>query len=256
MPGVMNLAAEGGTRRTTWDHDKVWLVVAMVAGIVGILAAPARRNVVARTPGRPRCERSRRHPRGCEAFLSASSAPSDHCHPLAILIFFTATQVVRPDGTVASPSARRPLRVICFCSAPLLGLTGFIGMSSRTRQRAHGGAASQAAPWQRPAGGLPDRAVTGMLCVGLGSSVRPHRAHLPEHGDGRADRFRLRRLVLALFMRVGGGISRSGRRGRGPRGKVEAGIPETTRVTRPPLRTTSATTWATAPAWRPTSSSL
>jgi len=37
---------------------------------------------------------------GASAFLRRQFRRSHHCRPLFVLVFFTATKVVRPDGTV------------------------------------------------------------------------------------------------------------------------------------------------------------
>ena len=126
------------------------------------------------------------------------------------------------------------------------------------RQRPHGG--------RRPRGSALAGAlqvafrtggITGMFCVGLGligaTTIvfifqNSATAVLVGFGFGAS--------LIALFMRVGGGIfTKAADVGADLVGKVEAGIPEDDPVTPPRSPTTSATTSATAPAWRPTCSS-
>ena len=151
--------------------------------------------------------------------------------PLAVLIFFTATKVVRPGGHVAlSFGAAGGFRVLCFLfGASLSGLTGFIGMSLAVRGNVRTAAAARD-------GKLPGAlrvafrtgAITGMLCVGLGllgatvivfTFQNTATAVLVGFGFGAS--------LIALFMRVGGGIfTKAADVGADLVGKVEAGIPE------------------------------
>ena len=151
--------------------------------------------------------------------------------PLAVLIFFTATKVTRPNGSIAlSFGAAGGFRVLCFLAgASLSGLTGFIGMSLAVRGNVRTAAAARD-------GKLPGAlkvafrtgAITGMLCVGLGllgATVivflfqNTATAVLVGFGFGAS--------LIALFMRVGGGIfTKAADVGADLVGKVEAGIPE------------------------------
>jgi K(+)-stimulated pyrophosphate-energized sodium pump len=105
--------------------------------------------------------------------------------------------------------------------------------------------------------GFRTGAMVGMLTVGLGLLGRQRgRADLPGRGAARARGLRLRCALLAMFMRVGGGIfTKAADVGADLVGKVSRTSPRTTRATPRPSPTTWATTWVTAPAWPPTCSS-
>jgi K(+)-stimulated pyrophosphate-energized sodium pump len=151
--------------------------------------------------------------------------------PLAILVFFTATKVERPDGSIALSFAQSGLfRALAFIFGALCsGLTGFIGMSLAVRGNLRTAAAARQGklpPALRVA--FRTGGITGMLCVGLGllgattvfSIFRNDAtAVLVGFGFGAS--------LLALFMRVGGGIfTKAADVGADLVGKVEAGIPE------------------------------
>ena len=236
MPGVMNLAAEGGYQAYhLGTTDKVWLVVAMVAGIVGILAGLLlARNVVAQDTGTPKMrEIATAIQEGAEAFLKRQFRTIGIIViPLAILIFFTATQVVRPDGTVALTFGQAGLyRVICFLfGAAFSGLTGFIGMSIAVRGNVRTAAAASQGGSMGSALQVAFRtgAVTGMLCVGLGLLGATTIVLIFQNtATAVLIGFAFGASLLALFMRVGGGIfTKAADVGADLVGKVEAGIPE------------------------------
>ena len=163
--------------------------------------------------------------------------------PLAVLIFFTATQVVKvgPAGFPIYHDGQKVLalsfaqagiyRVICFLfGAAFSGLTGFIGMSIAVRGNVRTAAA--AAQGGKMAGALRvafrTGAVTGMLCVGLGLVGATVIVMIFQNtATAVLIGFAFGASLLALFMRVGGGIfTKAADVGADLVGKVEAGIPE------------------------------
>ncbi len=148
-----------------------------------------------------------------------------------MLVFFTATKVVRPDGTVALTFVQSGFaRAIAFlCGATFSGMTGFIGMSLSVRGNVRTAAAAREGKLP-PALKVAFRTggITGLLCVGLGligaTTIvfifqNSATAVLVGFGFGAS--------LIALFMRVGGGIfTKAADVGADLVGKVEAGIPE------------------------------
>jgi len=136
-------------------------------------------------------------------------------------------------------------------------MVGFLGMTMATRANVRVASAARGGTSQRGfhiafrTGGI-----VGMLTVGLGllgASVvlLAYNSNAPTVLEG----FGFGGALLAMFMRVGGGIfTKAADVGADLVGKVEAGIPRTTRATRPPSPTTSVTTSVTVQAWRPTCS--
>jgi len=215
--------------------DKTWLYLCLVAGVVGIAAGLLlARNVLAADTGTPKMrEIALAVQEGAEAFLKRQFRTIGIIVvPLAILIFFTATKVVKPDGGIALSFAQDGLyRVICFLfGAAFSGLTGFIGMSIAVRGNVR--TAASAAKGGGMAGALRvafrTGAVTGMLCVGLGLLGATAIVLIFQNSATAVlIGFAFGASLLALFMRVGGGIfTKAADVGADLVGKVEAGIPE------------------------------
>ena len=230
------LAAEGGYQAFHLGGvDKTWLYICLIAGIVGIVAGLLlARNVLAFDQGTPKMkEIALAVQEGAQAFLARQfRAIVMIIVPLAILIFFTATKVVKPDGGIALTFQQDGIyRVICFLfGAAFSGLTGFIGMSIAVRGNVRTAAAASKGGGMAEALRVAFRtgAVTGMLCVGLGL-VGATAIVLIFQNSATAVLigFAFGASLLALFMRVGGGIfTKAADVGADLVGKVEAGIPE------------------------------
>jgi K(+)-stimulated pyrophosphate-energized sodium pump len=151
--------------------------------------------------------------------------------PVAAIVFLTSTAIEKSDGSEALSFAQsgvfRTLAFVLGCVAS--GLAGYIGMTMATRGNVRTAAAART-------GSLPAAltvafrtgGVAGMFTVGLGllgATViimlfqNTSSAILVGFGFGGS--------LLALFMRVGGGIfTKAADVGADLVGKVEAGIPE------------------------------
>jgi K(+)-stimulated pyrophosphate-energized sodium pump len=155
--------------------------------------------------------------------------------PVAIIVFVTATKVVKPANITYGSSGLSfvqsgTFRTLAFLLGCLMsGLTGFIGMSLAVRGNVRTAAAAQSGSL-RDALSVAFRtgSVAGMFTVGLGLLgatliimifQNSATAILIGFGFGGS--------LLALFMRVGGGIfTKAADVGADLVGKVEAGIPE------------------------------
>jgi K(+)-stimulated pyrophosphate-energized sodium pump len=227
-------AGEGYQGFVLTSAERVWLVIALLAAVFGlVMGVVLMREVLRADTGTPKMrEIAGAIQEGAAAFLRRQfRAIGIVLVPLAVLIFFTATKVVRPNGTVAlSFGASGGFRVLCFVfGAALSGLTGLIGMSLAVR----GNVRTAAAAKDGELGGAVKVAIrtggiTGLLCVGLGllgatvivfTFQNTATAVLVGFGFGAS--------LLALFMRVGGGIyTKAADVGADLVGKVEVGIPE------------------------------
>src|SRR5450631_2513764 len=236
---MTHLLAEGGYQIfTLHGTEKVWLYFALVCAVASILVALLLvRGVLAADQGKGSMKDiAKAIQAGAQAFLARQfKTIGIIIIPLAVLIFFTATKVthVGPTGVKVTDLTfvqAGLYRVICFLAGALCsGLTGFIGMSLAVRGNVRTAAAARDGK-MAPALKVAYRtgAITGLLCVGLGllgATVivlifqNTATAVLIGFGFGAS--------LLALFMRVGGGIfTKAADVGADLVGKVEAGIPE------------------------------
>src|ERR1700722_17579688 len=251
---MTHLLAEGGYQIfSLHNSEKTWLYFALVCAVASIVVALLLvRGVPAAAPGTATMKDiAKAIQEGAEAFLARQfKTIGIIIIPLAVLIFFTATKVTHTAyvcvGGATSTSfhvgcvahtitdltfAQAGLyRVICFLAGALCsGLTGFIGMSIAVRGNVRTAAAAREGK-MAPALKVAYRtgAITGLLCVGLGllgATVivlvfqNTATSVLIGFGFGAS--------LLALFMRVGGGIfTKAADVGADLVGKVEAGIPE------------------------------
>ena len=229
------LASDGGYQAfTLGGAERGWLVFALATGLVAIsVAMYLVRGVIASNTGTDKMrEIAAAIQEGAEAFLKRQfKTIAIIVVPLGVLVFFTATKVVEPDGHVALTFVQSGLaRAIAFlCGATFSGMTGVIGMSMSVRGNVRTAAAArdgQLAPALKVA--FRTGGITGLLCVGLGligaTTIvfifqNSATAVLVGFGFGAS--------LIALFMRVGGGIfTKAADVGADLVGKVEAGIPE------------------------------
>lgn len=154
--------------------------------------------------------------------------------PLATIVFFTSTAIVKGEGASATEALSfmqagiwRTVAFILGCAAS--GFTGYIGMTLATRGNVRTAAAALT-------GSMPDAltvafrtgGVAGMFTVGLGLSGATAIIMLFQNTSSVIlVGFGFGGSLLALFLRVGGGIfTKAADVGADLVGKVEAGIPE------------------------------
>ena len=229
------LAAEGGYQSFVLGAiEKDWLYFALATGVIAILVALSlMRGVLAADQGTAAMrEIAAAIQEGAVAFLRRQFRTIlIIVLPLAALVFVTATKVVEPNGGTALSFVHSGLyRAIAFLAgAAFSGLTGFIGMSLsvrgnvRTAAAARGGSLPAALRVAIRTGGI-----TGLFCVGLGLIGAAGIFLIFQNSATEVlVGFGFGASLLALFMRVGGGIfTKAADVGADLVGKVEAGIPE------------------------------
>ncbi|HJR87936.1 MAG TPA: sodium/proton-translocating pyrophosphatase, partial [Acidimicrobiia bacterium] len=229
------LAAEGGYQEfVLGGAEWTWLIVsaitAVIALIVGFLLS---QGVIRADQGTAKMrEIAAAIQEGAMAYLRRQfKTILVILIPLALVVFFTSTEVLRPDGSEAlSFTESGAFRTGAFLIGCVMsGLTGFIGMglavrgNVRTAAAARNGTLADALKIAFRTGG-----VAGMFTVGLGLLgatliiivfQNTSSAILIGFGFGGS--------LLALFLRVGGGIfTKAADVGADLVGKIEQGIPE------------------------------
>jgi len=229
------LAAEGGYQEfTLGTAEWAWLLLAaataLLALVVGVILS---RGVLKADQGtRAMQDIAASIQEGAMAYLRRQfKTIAVILVPLALIVFFTSTAVLKPDGSEALGFTQSGAwRTVAFVTGGFLsGLTGFIGMSLAVRGNVRTAAAARS-------GSLPAAlkvafrtgGVAGMFTVGLGllgaTTIimifqNTSSAILIGFGFGGS--------LLALFLRVGGGIfTKAADVGADLVGKIEQGIPE------------------------------
>jgi K(+)-stimulated pyrophosphate-energized sodium pump len=235
---MIHLLAEGGYQGFfLGSTEKVILLAALVASVASVVTALfLARGVLAADQGTASMKDiAKAVQEGAEAFLSRQfKTILIIIVPLAVLIFFTATKVthVSHGQTIVDLTFAQAglYRVICFLGGALCsGLTGFIGMSLAVRGNVRTAAAARDG---KMAGALKvafrTGAITGLFCVGLGLLGATIIVFIFQNtATSVLIGFGFGASLLALFMRVGGGIfTKAADVGADLVGKVEAGIPE------------------------------
>ena len=229
------LIAEGGFQEFTLKGGE-WAVLllsaaaALLAIAVGFFLA---KLVMAEDDGSPKMrDIARAIQVGAAAYLKRQfKTIAIILVPLAIIVFLTSTEIVKPDDTVAlSWAASGTFRTLAFILGCLAsGFTGYIGMTLATRGNVRTAAAALTNSMPRALTvAFRTGGVAGMFTVGLGllgatgiimAFQNTSSAILIGFGFGGS--------LLALFLRVGGGIfTKAADVGADLVGKVEAGIPE------------------------------
>ncbi|HTV12378.1 MAG TPA: sodium-translocating pyrophosphatase [Acidimicrobiales bacterium] len=229
-------AASGGYQAFTLRGEEWgWLIFALACALISILTALVlMRNVLAADEGTPAMrEIARAIQEGALAYLRRQYRTIGLIVvPVAVLVFITATKVVNTAtghvvlGFVPSGIYRTLAFIV---GATFSGLAGFIGMSTavrgnvRTAAGARNGSLAGALRVAIRTGG-----VTGLFVVGFGLLGATVIVMLAQHtATAILVGFGFGGSLLALFMRVGGGIyTKAADVGGDLVGKVEAGIPE------------------------------
>ncbi|HKD89803.1 MAG TPA: sodium/proton-translocating pyrophosphatase, partial [Streptosporangiaceae bacterium] len=219
---MLNLA-QGGGLPTVTGGNLVWVVVvALIAVIALCLAFWLRRDVLAASEGSPKMQEiAKAVQEGAAAYLRRQFKTLG----IFVVVIFFVLLVLPATGE----SVRFGRSLFFLVGALFSAFTGFTGMSLAVRGNVRVAAAAKEAG-ERPAMRIAFRTggVVGLLTVGLGllgaaGVVLIYKANASSVLEG----FGFGAALLAMFMRVGGGIfTKAADVGADLVGKVEKGIPE------------------------------
>jgi K(+)-stimulated pyrophosphate-energized sodium pump len=219
----MHNLAQGGGLATVAGSNLAWVaIVAVVAVAALVVAALLIRNVLAASEGSPKMrEIAKAVQEGAAAYLQRQFKTLG----IFVVIIFFVLLVLPATGE----SVRLGRSLFFLVGALFSAFTGFTGMSLAVRGNVRVAAAAKEAG-ERPAMRIAFRTggVVGMLTVGLGLLgaavvVLIYKTNASSVLEG----FGFGAALLAMFMRVGGGIfTKAADVGADLVGKVEKGIPE------------------------------
>src|SRR5713226_4431286 len=218
----LTLAAGGGAVDLSGSNLTWVVVVAVIALLALAVAGWLVRDVLAASQGTQKMQEiARAVQEGAAAYLRRQFRTLG---VFVVLIFFVLL-LLPADGS----GVRWGRSIFFLVGALFSGLTGFTGMSLTVRGNVRVAAAAREGG-ERPAMRIAFRTggVAGMFTVGLGLLgaaivVLTYRGNAPDVLEG----FGFGAALLAMFMRVGGGIyTKAADVGADLVGKVEKGIPE------------------------------
>ena len=229
------LAAEGGYQLfNLGGADKALLIVSLVIALVALVAAAVMaKGVLASPTGTPAMQKiADAVHEGAMAYITRQFRTIGFIViPLALVVFATSAEILRPDETVALSMFQSGLfRTIAFVIGGVAsGAIGFFGMWLATKGNIRTTAAATKSDYPGAlkaafrTGGSVGLATAGLVLLGATLIIlvfqNTSSAILVGFGFGGS--------LLALFLRVGGGIfTKAADVGADLVGKVEAGIPE------------------------------
>jgi K(+)-stimulated pyrophosphate-energized sodium pump len=222
MPGTQLAAVSGGTVTLTGGNQTWVIVVALVAlGALGVAALLVREVLAADEGTEKMKEIAAAVQEGAAAYLARQFRTLG---VFAIVVFFVL--FLLPADTTSERIGRS---IFFLVGAVFSATTGYMGMWLAVRGNVRVAAAAQASGEQRAMKiAFRTGGVAGMFTVGLGLFgaavvVLIYKENAPKVLEG----FGFGAAMLAMFMRVGGGIfTKAADVGADLVGKVEQGIPE------------------------------